>query len=120
MAIVSRLGVSGAYRLAIVSTSIGLVLLAFAGSPPVAALYALVAGFGVGAMSPLQGMQSHELFGEAALGTAMGLTFLVFLVVGSLGPALAGVLADATGSRAVPVLAAALVTLVAAFVTPVK
>jgi MFS family permease len=120
MAIVSRLGVSGAYRLAIVSTSIGLVLLAFAGSPLVAALFALVAGFGVGAMSPLQGMQSHELFGEAALGTAMGLTFLVFLVVGSLGPALAGILADATGSRAVPVLAAALVTLVAAFVTPVR
>ena len=48
----------------------------------------------------------------------MGLTSLVFLVMGALGPALAGVVAEAAGSRSVPVLAAAGLTLVAALVTP--
>lgn len=118
MPIVSRLGVTGSFRLAIVAISAGMVILAFAGTPLLAALFALVAGFGVGALSPLQGMQSHRLFGESSLGTAMGLTSLVFLVMGAAGPALAGVVAEATGSRKAPVLAAAAVTLVGVLVTP--
>jgi MFS family permease len=116
--IIARLGVSGSFRLAIVAIAAGMVILALAGTPLLAASFAVVAGFGVGALSPLQGMQSHELFGESSLGTAMGLTSLVFLVMGALGPALAGVVAEATGSRSVPVLAAAGLTLVAALVTP--
>jgi MFS family permease len=118
MPIVGRLGVSGSFRLAIVAISVGMVILAFAGNTFLAALFALVAGFGIGALSPLQGMQSHQLFGESSLGTAMGLTSLVFLVVGAVGPTLAGAIAEATGSRRIPVLAAAGVTLVGAFVTP--
>lgn len=116
--IIARLGVSGSFRLAIVAIAAGMVILAFAGTPLLAASFAVVAGFGLGALSPLQGMQSHELFGESSLGTAMGLTSLVFLVMGALGPALAGVVAEAAGSRSVPVLAAAGLTLVAALVTP--
>ncbi|HWB90170.1 MAG TPA: MFS transporter [Acidimicrobiia bacterium] len=118
MPIVRRFGVSGSFRLAIGATAAGMVILAFAGSQLLAALFALVAGFGIGALSPLQGMQSHQLFGEANLGTAMGLTSLVFLVMGAVGPALAGVVAEASGSRVVPVLAAAGVTAVGVFVTP--
>ena len=118
MPLVSRLGVSGAFRLAIGAISLGMVILVFAGNPWFAALFAVIAGFGVGALSPLQGMQSHQLFGEASLGTAMGLTSLVFLVVGSIGPAVAGLIAETTGSRSMPVLAAAAVTLIGALVTP--
>ena len=118
MPILARLGVSGAFRLAIVAISAGMVILAFAGTPLLAAVFAVVAGFGIGALSPLQGMQSHQLFGESSLGTAMGLTSLVFLVMGAAGPAMAGVVAEASGSRAVPVLAAAAVTLAGVFVTP--
>lgn len=118
MPIVARLGVSGSFRLAIVAISAGMVILAFAGTPLLAAVFALVAGFGIGALSPLQGMQSHQLFGESSLGTAMGLTSLVFLVMGAAGPAMAGVVAETSGSRVVPVLGAAAVTLVGVFVTP--
>ncbi|HJQ77345.1 MAG TPA: MFS transporter [Acidimicrobiia bacterium] len=118
MPIVARLGVSGSFRLAIVAISAGMVILAFAGTPLLAAVFAVVAGFGIGALSPLQGMQSHQLFGESSLGTAMGLTSFVFLVMGAAGPAMAGVVAEASGSRAVPVLAAAAVTLAGVFVTP--
>jgi hypothetical protein len=79
-------------------------------SAPVAAAFAVVAGFGIGASSPLQGMHARLVFGAASLGTAMGLLSLAFMVIGSIGPAVAGAIATASGSRALPVLGAAAVT----------
>lgn len=114
MPIVRRLGVAGSLKLAYAAISVGALALAFAGSPVIAAIYAVVAGFGIGAVSPLVGMHSKDVFGPKSLGTAMGLVSMVFLVVGALGPVLAGTLAEATGSRAIPVAVSALVTLAAA------
>lgn len=114
MPIVARLGAAGALRVAILAIAIGMVILAFAGSPVLAALYALIAGFGIGALSPLQGMHAEQVFGQRSLGTAMGLLSFVFLVAGSVGPAMAGALASASGSRALPVIAGAGLTLLAA------
>ena len=112
--ILKRLGTPRSMQLALVAMAVGTGLLAVSGSIIIAALYALVAGFGIGAMSPLQGIYAQELFGGASLGTAMGLLTLVFGVVGSVGPALAGWIAESTGSRAWPVAGAALAALVAA------
>jgi MFS family permease len=111
MPIVERLGTVGGYRLAVTSVAVGGVILAFAGTPALALAFALLVGFGVGASSPLQGMHARDLFGAAGLGTAMGALAMVFLVVGSMGPIAAGWLAETTGSRAIPVLASALVTI---------
>jgi len=110
MPIVDRLGVVNAYRLAVVAMAVGGVVLAFAGTPALALVFALLVGFGVGASSPLQGMHSRDLFGVAGLGTAMGALAMVFMVVGSVGPTAAGWLAETTGSRVIPVVASALVT----------
>lgn len=114
MPLVSRLGVANSLRLAYAAVSLGALALAFAGSSVLAASYALLAGFGIGAVSPLVGMHSKNVFGAASLGTAMGLVSLVFLVVGAAGPVAAGWVAEATGSRALPVAASALITLLAA------
>lgn len=116
MPIVRRLGVLGSLRLAYLATSVGIVVLAFAGNPWLAAIYAALAGFGIGATSPLVGMYSSEVFGAKSLGTSMGLMGMVFLVVGSVGPAAAGFIAEATGSRAIPVAGAAVMTILAALV----
>ena len=116
MPIVRRLGVVGSLRLAYAATSLGTLVLAVAGNPWLAALYAVLAGFGIGATSPLVGMYSSEVFGARSLGTAMGLIGMVFLVVGSIGPAAAGFIAEATGSRAIPVAGAAVMTILAAAV----
>ena len=116
MPIVRRFGVVGSLRLAYGATSLGTLVLAIAGNPWFAALYAALAGFGIGATSPLVGMYSSEVFGARSLGTAMGLMGMVFLVVGSIGPAAAGFIADATGSRAIPVAGAAVMTILAALV----
>lgn len=110
MPIIARLGTVGAYRLAIAASAVGGVVLAFAGNAALALVFALLVGFGVGAASPLQGMHSRDLFGPASLGTAMGALATVFLVVGSLGPVVAGWLSETTGSRALPVIVASLVT----------
>lgn len=110
MPIVARLGTTGALRLAYGAISVGAVLLAFAGTSLVAGAFALVAGFGIGASSPLLGMHARRVFGASSLGTAMGLLSLVFMVVGAAGPVLAGTIATATGSRALPVLGGAVLT----------
>ncbi|MFP5330936.1 MAG: MFS transporter [Acidimicrobiia bacterium] len=113
MPIVNRLQTTGALRLSYGSIAIGAVLLAFAGNPWIAAAFAVVAGFGIGASSPLQGMHARLVFGASSLGTAMGLLSLAFMVVGSVGPALAGIAATATGSRAIPVFGGGLLTALA-------
>lgn len=114
MPLIARLGVANSLRLAYAAISVGALALAFAGSVLVAAFYAVVAGFGIGAVSPLVGMHSKDVFGDRSLGTAMGLVSMVFLVVGALGPVIAGWLAESTGSRAVPVALSALITVGAA------
>ncbi len=114
MPIVRRLGVPNSLRLAYVSMSLGALFLSVAGTPWLAALYALLAGFGIGAVSPLVGMYSKEVFGQSSLGTAMGLMSLVFLVVGAGGPIAAGWVAESTGSRALPVAVSGGLTLLAA------
>lgn len=111
MPLVQRLGVANTLRVAYVAIAVGAFALAFAGTQPLAAIYAVVAGFGIGAVSPLVGMHSKTVFGESSLGTAMGLVSLVFLVVGSIGPVLAGWIAEASGSRVVPVAASAFLAL---------
>jgi len=104
MAIVARLGAAGALRLAYSAIAAGLIVLVFAGTAPVAAVFAVVAGFGVGASSPLVGMYSRAVFGSSSLGAAMGLLSLVFFLVGSLGPVAGGWISSAGGPRALPVI----------------
>ncbi len=121
MPIVRRLGVTGSLRLAYLATSVGILALAFAGSSWLAATYAVVAGFGIGATSPLVGMHSSEVFGAKSLGTSMGLIGTVSLVVGSIGPVAAGFVADASGSRAIPVVGASVMMIFAALaIRPIR
>jgi MFS family permease len=72
-------------------------------------MYALLACFGIGAVSPLVGMHSRSVFGTESLGTAMGLVSLVFLLANAVGPVSAAWVADATGSRAIPVAISAII-----------
>lgn len=116
MPMVIRFGVVRSMRIAYVAIAVGSVILAYAGTPVLAAGYAVVAGFGIGAISPLIGIHSRDVFGTASLGTAMGMVSLVFQVVAALGPPLAGWLAVTTGSRAVAVVGAGVLAAVAAAV----
>jgi predicted MFS family arabinose efflux permease len=116
MPLVRRLGIANSLRLSYVAIAVGSLALAFAGNQVLAGVYALAAGFGIGAVSPLIGMHSKRVFGAASLGTAMGLVSLGFLIANSIGPIAAAWAAEVTGSRAMPVAVSAAVVLSAAFV----
>jgi len=95
--IVNRIGRDRALVLAFSAIAAGGALLAVANTVPVAIAFAVVAGFGIGAFSPLQGMKAEELFDRDQLGATMGAYGAVLLLAGSLGPLLAGMLTEQTG-----------------------
>ena len=97
--IVERFGSRGGLQVAFGAITIGAALLAGSGTVVIAALFVIVAGFGIGATSPLQGIYANELFPAAQLGSSMGGISLIFGLSGAIGPAVVGVLADITGSR---------------------
>ncbi len=111
---VNRFGVVTSLKIAYVAIAVGSVALAVSGQPWLAAVYAMAAGFGIGATSPLVGMHAKNVFGEKSLGTAMGLLSLVFLLAQAVGPVGAALVAEVTGSRAIPVLVSAVIVLGAA------
>ncbi len=110
---VAALGVGRSMQLAYATLVVGSLFLAVSGSLLPAILFAVFAGFGVGALSALVGMYAAEVFEPGSLGTAMGLTSLVFGMVGSIGPVVAGRIAEASGSRVWPVLGAGVLSLAA-------
>lgn len=95
--IVNRLGRDRALMLAFAAMTLGGALLVVAGSVPVAVAFAVVAGFGIGAFSPLQGMKGEQLFDRDQLGATMGVYGAVLLLVGSPGPIIGGVILERTG-----------------------
>jgi predicted MFS family arabinose efflux permease len=114
MPLVRRVGVVGSLRIAYTAIAVGSLALAFSGNQILAGTYAIVAGFGIGAVSPLIGMHSKNVFGESSLGTGMGLVSLMFLLASAIGPVAAAWVADTTGSRAIPVAVSAGVVFLAA------
>ncbi len=116
MPMVTRFGVSTTLRIAYVAIGVGSAALAFAGSQILAAVYAVAAGFGIGAVSPLVGMHSKNVFGTRSLGTAMGLVSLVFLLANAIGPVAAATISERTGSRSIPVAISAGVVALGALV----
>lgn len=116
MPIVRKLGVAGSLRLAYAAIAVGSLALSLAGNHVLAAVYGITAGFGIGAVSPLVGMHSRNVFGPSSLGTAMGLVSLMFYLASAVGPIAAAVVADATGSRSIPVAVSACLVLVSAAV----
>ena len=116
--LVARLGSDGSMMLAMTAIAIGGVLLVLSSTVAVAVAFAIVAGFGIGAFSPLQGMKAEELFDRDELGATMGVYGAVLLLAGSAGPVVAGVIAEQTGERrwaSAIVVAAALGALAASY-----
>ena len=98
-AIVARVGSDGALMAAMSAIGVGGVLLMIADTVVLAALFAMVAGFGIGAFSPLQGMKGQDLFDQSNLGATLGFLGTVSMVFGAAGPFAAGLLVDSTGDR---------------------
>jgi MFS family permease len=88
-----------ALMIAFGAVAVSVLVLTKAGTVPIALVFALTAGFGIGAYSPLQGIFAEEIFDRETLGTTMGLYTAVMMLFGAIGPIVAGAVADATGER---------------------
>lgn len=97
--LVEMFGANGALLVAFGAITGGGLLLTQAGSVPVALVFAVVAGFGIGAFSPLHGIKATEIFDARTMGATLGIFAAVQMVAGAAGPALTGVLAHQTGDR---------------------
>lgn len=120
--ILGRVGLTGALdrwgsrRLlrAAYAVSTGGVALLLIGEPISATAFAVIAGAGIGATSPLQAIHAQSVFDEGDLGLLMGMQGAVVGIAGGVGPVLGGVLQDSTGSWSLVVIAAAVALAIAA------
>lgn len=94
-----RFGAARALRGSIALMAVGTGLLAWSGSPVVAALAMLIAGLAIGAESPLLGIRGREVFDPRILGTMLGTVTLGTFIAGAIAPVAAGTLVEATGTR---------------------
>ena len=97
--IVAKIGARSSVRLSFLMITASVLLLSVAGNVVVALIYVAVAGFGIGASSPLQGIYANDLFDKANLGASMGVITMAFGLSSAFGPMVVGLLADLSGNR---------------------
>lgn len=93
------LGTNRALQTAFGAITVGAGLLGVATSPAIGMAYVVVAGFGIGATSPLQGIYGTELFDPKKLGHGMGIITMIFGLSTAISPAAVSVLNDMAASR---------------------
>ncbi len=97
--LVRWLGTSRALQLAFGAIGLGAGLLGVTVNPLVGLAYVVLAGFGIGATSPLQGIYGTELFESRKLGQGMGVITMIFGLSASISPAVVSVLNEVAASR---------------------
>lgn len=102
--VVRRTGVGGAIGVVYAMMAVGIVPLALPGSMAWPLLFMLITGLAFGAISPLHGLYAAEVFGEARIGTMMGVQSLLVSLLSATGPALIGLSVDVTDSYSVAML----------------
>ncbi|MDH3517628.1 MAG: MFS transporter, partial [Acidimicrobiia bacterium] len=113
--IVGRFGSRRALAAANTLIALGAVLLFWAGSTGPALGFAVVAGLGIGAFSPLSGIFAYEVAGPGKVGTLMGMQAAAAGVGLAAGPFGAATLVDLVGDRRASIpLAMVLLVLAAA------
>ena len=84
--------------LAMLGHGLGLLLLALANGPVLVWLFVLFHGAAWGVRGPIQSSMRADYFGATDFGKIMGYSSLIVMFGMVVGPILAGVMADATGS----------------------
>ncbi len=95
--LIARHGSRSLLLVAYAMSAVGVILL-LVGHVVTALVFALLAGTGLGATSPLQAIYAREQFDEGDLGLLMGMQGAASGVAGGLGPFIGGLLRDWTDS----------------------
>ncbi len=112
--IVGRFGSRRALAAANMLIAVGAVLLFWAGSTGPALAFAVIAGLGIGAFSPLSGIFAYEVAGPSKVGTLMGMQAAAAGVGIAAGPYGAATLVDMVGDRRASIPLAIVLLIVAA------
>lgn len=112
--VLRRWSARASLRAAKVAVGVGALLLAGTTSLTVAVLFVLVAGTGIGAVSPLEGIYAREVLPPQDLGTLMGALHLLLGFAAGLGPVVAGLTVDLTGRTSSGLVLAGIAAFVAA------
>ncbi len=113
-----RLGPIRLYQLCLAVQPVAYLLWLLAGSTyPLLVGFAMLLGITYGGFVALGPEVVAKLFGASGLGSTLGLVYFGAGLGGLIGPVAAGALADGTDTQAAPILAAMVVTIVAAGLT---
>jgi MFS family permease len=112
--VLRRMPAKTALRRAKVVVALGTLLLAASGQVVFAIAFVVLAGVGLGAVSPLEGIYAREVLPPHDLGTLMGSLHLTLGLASGLGPLAAAALNDLTATTWVGVLVAAAASLLGA------
>lgn len=83
---------------AMLGHAMGMTVLAFGGSLVTVVVFVALHGLAWGARGPLMQALRADYFGSTSFGSIMGLSSLIVMLGTTLGPLVAGILADVTGS----------------------
>jgi MFS family permease len=114
--VIGRLGARNTLVLTYCVSGTAALLLLVSGKLALALLFSLLAGASIGALSSLQGIYTHELVDPRHLGALLGTQQAFFGVGGAIGPALGGVLLEASRSYVPTILMITFVFVLAASV----
>jgi MFS family permease len=116
---IARFGSRTTLRGAHLLTGVACLMLPFTGAPPIAVVFALVAGLAIGALVPVESIFTADIIPTESLGVVLGVASLARGVGAALGPALGGGLASAADSRTPTLVVAAFLTALAAAIVPI-
>jgi predicted MFS family arabinose efflux permease len=114
--VLGQLGACNTLVLAYFVSGTAALLMLVSGKLVLAILFSLLVGTSIGALSSLQGIYTHELVDPRHLGALLGTQQAFFGVGGAIGPALGGVLLEASRSYVPTILMITVVFAVAASV----
>ena len=118
--VLDRMGKLTAIRLSFLAIGLGSLLAVVAGNLLLGVVFAVVAGFGVGSMSPLVGIFSVEIFPSGQLGVGRGTVAAAGSATSAMGPLLGSLAVALTDSRsAAAILGAAAAVAAVVFITPI-
>ena len=97
----SKVGTRWALGACLILATLSLGWLLLAQEPWMFYLFAIIFGLAYGGFVPLETIITTELFGLKAIGSILGAIFLFATVGAAVGPIVAGILFDTTGSYAI-------------------
>lgn len=112
------IGSRSTLRLAHLLTGASCFILPFASNVPMAVVFAVVAGFAIGALVPVESIFSADALPGSSLGMVLGLSSLTRGVGAAVGPVLGGALTQGVGTRTPSLFIVGVVALVAAAIVP--